>query len=39
MVFSHNSLKAFLSHAKKTLLEAIREQKKVTIVVGNESAG
>lgn len=34
-----NSLRAFLSHAKKSLLTATQQSRKVTIVVGNESAG
>ncbi|MCJ1467501.1 Exopolyphosphatase [Pseudocyphellaria aurata] len=38
MAFPPNSLRAFLSHAKKGLLTAIQQSHKVTIVVGNESA-
>lgn len=39
MAFPRNSLRAFLSHAKSHLHSAIRENRKVTLVIGNESAG
>lgn len=38
MAFPPNSLRAFLSHAKKGLLTAVQQSQKVTIVIGNESA-
>ncbi|KAI4173379.1 MAG: hypothetical protein LQ343_002911 [Gyalolechia ehrenbergii] len=38
MAFPHNSLRAFLSYAKKGLSRAIETSQKVTIVTGNESA-
>ncbi|KAL8653116.1 MAG: hypothetical protein Q9226_003981 [Calogaya cf. arnoldii] len=38
MAFPHNSLRAFLTHAKKSLSTAIQSSQKVTIVAGNESA-
>ncbi|CAO1606067.1 Exopolyphosphatase [Xanthoria calcicola] len=38
MAFPRNSLRAFLTHAKKSLFTAIQSSQKVTIVVGNESA-
>ncbi|KAI4189258.1 MAG: hypothetical protein L6R41_001579 [Letrouitia leprolyta] len=38
MAFPHNSLRAFLSHAKRGLSRAIETSEKVTIVTGNESA-
>ncbi|KAL8754091.1 MAG: hypothetical protein Q9199_004589 [Rusavskia elegans] len=38
MAFPPNSLRAFLTHAKKSLFTAIRSSQRVTIVVGNESA-
>ncbi|KAL8697664.1 MAG: hypothetical protein Q9201_007011 [Fulgogasparrea decipioides] len=38
MAIPRNSLRAFLSHAKKNLLTAIDTSQKVTLVVGNESA-
>lgn len=38
MAFPPNSLRAFLSHAKKSLATAIHASQKVTIVTGNESA-
>ncbi|KAL9027848.1 MAG: hypothetical protein Q9196_003693 [Gyalolechia fulgens] len=38
MAFPHNSLRAFLSHAKKSLSRAIDTSQQITIVVGNESA-
>ncbi|KAL8719328.1 MAG: hypothetical protein Q9225_003649 [Loekoesia sp. 1 TL-2023] len=38
MAFPRNSLRAFLSHAKKSLFAAVATSQKVTIVAGNESA-
>ncbi|KAL8846061.1 MAG: hypothetical protein Q9221_008823 [Calogaya cf. arnoldii] len=38
MAFPHNSLRAFLTHAKKSLSTAIQSSQRVTIVAGNESA-
>ena len=38
MAFPRNSLRAFLSHAKKGLSTATETPQKVTIVAGNESA-
>ncbi|KAL8672062.1 MAG: hypothetical protein Q9168_003457 [Polycauliona sp. 1 TL-2023] len=38
MAFPPNSLRAFLSQAKKSLFTAIQSSQRVTIVVGNESA-
>ncbi|KAL8936733.1 MAG: hypothetical protein Q9216_004774 [Gyalolechia sp. 2 TL-2023] len=38
MTFPHNSLRAFLSHAKKGLSRAVETSQKITIVTGNESA-
>lgn len=38
MAFPHNSLRAFLSYAKKGLSRAIETSSKITIVTGNESA-
>ncbi|KAL8998903.1 MAG: hypothetical protein Q9169_002122 [Polycauliona sp. 2 TL-2023] len=38
MAFPPNSLRAFLTHAKRSLLTAIQSSQKVTIVAGNESA-
>ena len=39
MTFPHNSLRAFLQHAKTNLVKAIQEEHPINIVVGNESAG
>ena len=39
MAFPRNSLRAFLSHAKSSLIRSIEQAQKVTIVTGNESAG
>ncbi|KAI4197057.1 MAG: hypothetical protein LQ346_003090 [Caloplaca aetnensis] len=38
MAFPRNSLRAFLSHAKKSLSTAIQSSQKITLVAGNESA-
>ncbi|KAL9607404.1 MAG: hypothetical protein Q9167_007682 [Letrouitia subvulpina] len=38
MAFPLNSLRAFLSHAKSNLSLALGQSKKITFVVGNESA-
>ncbi|KAL8929580.1 MAG: hypothetical protein Q9208_001249 [Pyrenodesmia sp. 3 TL-2023] len=38
MAFPRNSLRAFLSHAKKSLRTAIQSSQKITLVAGNESA-
>lgn len=38
MAFPLNSLRAFLSHAKTSLSLALSQSKKITFVVGNESA-
>ena len=38
MAFPRNSLRAFLSHAKRALRSAIEHSQKVTLVIGNESA-
>ncbi|MCJ1288175.1 Exopolyphosphatase [Xylographa opegraphella] len=38
MAFPRNSLRAFLSYAKTSLHAALRHQKDVTLVIGNESA-
>ncbi|KAI4098678.1 MAG: hypothetical protein L6R37_006372 [Teloschistes peruensis] len=38
MAFQQNSLRAFLSHAKSSLLTAVKTSEKLTLVVGNESA-
>ncbi|MCJ1229850.1 Exopolyphosphatase [Toensbergia leucococca] len=38
MAFPRNSLRAFLSHAKTSLITAIRQSTKLTFVIGNESA-
>lgn len=39
MTFPRNSLRAFLSHAKKSLAKSIQQSTRVTIVIGNESCG
>ncbi|KAL8750792.1 MAG: hypothetical protein Q9184_006295 [Pyrenodesmia sp. 2 TL-2023] len=38
MAFLRNSLRAFLSHAKKSLRTAIQSSQRITLVAGNESA-
>ncbi|KAI4117133.1 MAG: hypothetical protein LQ338_007607 [Usnochroma carphineum] len=38
MAFPRNSLRAFLSHAKKAAATAIHSTQKITVVAGNESA-
>lgn len=39
MVVPRNSLRGFLTHAKGALRAAIDSSQKVTLVIGNESAG
>jgi hypothetical protein len=39
MVVPRNSLRGFLAHAKGALRNAIEKSEKVTLVIGNESAG
>ena len=39
MAFPRNSLRAFLQFARNNLIEALRGDRKVNIVIGNESAG
>jgi len=34
-----NSLRGFLAHAKSALRTAIEKNEKITLVIGNESAG
>lgn len=38
-VFPRNSLRSFLVHAKSALRTAIARRERVTLVIGNESAG
>ena len=38
MAFPRNSLRAFLSHAKRSLYPVIESSQRITLVVGNESA-
>jgi hypothetical protein len=39
MAVARNSLRGFLTHAKDALRSAIKSNEKVTLVIGNESAG
>jgi hypothetical protein len=39
MAVARNSLRCFLTHAKDVLRSAIKSNEKVTLVIGNESAG
>jgi exopolyphosphatase len=39
MAVARNSLRGFLTHAKDALRSAIKSNQKVTLVIGNESAG
>lgn len=39
MAAPRNSLRGFLTHAKSALRSAVNSNQKVTLVIGNESAG
>ena len=39
MAFPRTSLRGFLTHAKTTFRSATRSNQKITLVIGNESAG
>jgi hypothetical protein len=39
MAVPRNSVRGFLSHAKSALYSAIESNQKITLVIGNESAG
>jgi exopolyphosphatase len=39
MAVARTSLRGFLTHAKDALCSAIKSNEKVTLVIGNESAG